>query len=293
MKNKSSICFPHPVAGVGDGISSTPCIAPIPIEVGKDDFIFHVELDINNEDIQHFIDNDYALYSCEIDCPTTFYRRIIKSKTPVFDITIQRKDVAERVNFDFTVTVIKRIENYTNSKVHQDYQGYYFNLEPGDLLAFIGKSHYDADISYEKLKSAGSFVTITKGHDEKNTNYYLRNPKIEIQLPPSLYEDYRVNYNGRDSFAGIFHSSLVLNALVYALMEYKEDEYGDKLWARTLKDRIELEPGLHQFASIFDTEEKDPQLIFLFAQTLLSNPYKRLFETIKGIDNQPTIQEGY
>ena len=289
MKNKD-VCYPYPVLGIGDDVGPKPSVKP-QITEEKDDFVIHLDLEMLNEDILKLIKDQYATFACEIDCPTTFYRRIETSTEPSFDIRIKRKDVAKRVNFDCTVTVNKSIKSYTNSQFHEDYQGFTFDLEPGDLLAFVGKLHYDADISYDKLQTAGSFMTIIEGHDEKNTVYYLRNAKIEIHLPPALYNDYRVNFNGPGKHVNIFHSSLVLNALVYALMSYTEEEYGNTLWARTLKYRIELEPSLMQYADVLDN--KDATRILELAQALLANPYKRLLETMHEIIGQPTEQQGY
>ena len=289
MKNKD-VCFPYPVLGIGDDVAPKPSIKPH-IEKDKDDYVVNIELEMLNEDILKLIKNQYALFCCEIDCPTTFYRRIETSSNPSFSIRIKKKDVNKRVNFDCTVTVIKSIKGYTNSQFHEDYKGFSFDLEPGDLLAFVGKSHYDADLKYDKLQTAGSFMSIIQGHDEKNTVYYLRNSKIEIHLPPSLYEDYRVNFNGPGKHVNIFHSSLVLNALVYSLLSYNDEEYGNTLWARTLKYRIELEPSLRQYSDVL--ENKDATRVLELAQALLANPYKRLLETMHEIIGQPTEQQGY
>jgi|LSQX01.1.fsa_nt_gb hypothetical protein len=289
MKNKD-ICYPYPVLGIGDDVASKPTLSAT-IGEDNDNFLIHIELDMQNVDIVEFIASGVAKYVCEVDCPATFYRRVFMSDSPSFDILIYRKDVAKRVNFDCTVTVMELIEEYSNSVFHEDYSGFTFVLEPGDLLAFIGKLHYDADIKYDKLQTAGSFMTVIPGHDEVNTIYYLSNPKIEIQLPPTMFHDFKTNFNGPGRHADIFHSSLVLNALVYALMNYDEEEYGDKLWARTLKYRIELEPSLCQYSDTL--ENKDSLNILKLAQALLSNPYKRLFSTMHEIINQPTDQQGY
>lgn len=289
MKNKD-ICFPYPVLGIGDDVGPRPSVRPH-IREEKDDFVIHIDFEMKNEDILYLIKKQYAAFACEIDCPTTFYRRIETSSEPSFNIRIKRKDVAKRVFFDCTVTVIKSIKDYSNSQFHKDYAGFTFNLEPGDLLAFVGKLHYDADIHYDKLQSAGSFMTIVQGHNEKDTIYYLGNSKIEIHLPPELYEKYRVNFNGPGKHVDIFHSSLVLNALVYALLNYDEEEYGNTLWARTLKYRIELEPSLRQYSDVF--ELKDPVKYLELAQSLLANPYKRLLDTMQDMIGQHTEQEGY
>ena len=288
MKSKD-VCFPHPVLGVGDAVGpKPPVIAQINEE--RDDFVINISVDIHNEDILKLIHEEYAAFVCEIDCPSTFYREIFYPKDTSLEIRIKRKDVAKRVNIDFTVTAIKSIKNYTNSEFHPDYQGFSFDLDPGDLLALV-KMHYDADIKYDKLQSAGSFMTIVPGHDDNNTVYYLHNSKIEIQLPKALYDDYRVSFNGPGKHATIFHSSIVLNALVYALLNYDDEEYGNTLWARTLKYRIELEPRLRVYADVL--ENKDPMKIMEFAQALLDNPYKKLLESMHDIIDSDTSQQGY
>lgn len=288
MKNKD-VCFPHPVLGVGDAVGPKP---PIKAQISeeRDYFVINLSVDIHNEDILKLIHDEYAAFVCEIDCPSTFYREIFYPQDTALEIRVKRKDVAKRVNIDFTVTVMKSIRNYTNSEFHPDYQGFSFDLEPGDLLALV-KMHYDADIRYDKLQSAGSFMTIVPGHDANNTVYYLHNSKIEIQLPPALYDDYRVSFNGPGKHATIFHSSIVLNALVYALLNYDDEEYGNTLWARTLKYRIELEPRLRMYADVL--ENKDPMKIMEFAQALLDNPYKKLLESMHDIVDSETSQQGY
>lgn len=290
MKNKN-VDFPHPVLGIGDAVSPKPQLLPSPIRIENDHYAIHFDIEMKNDDILKLIRDEYATYVCEVDCPTTFKRFSIKSQEPYFDIILKKKDVAQRVFFDCTVTATKYIQGYTNSLAHPDYQGAVFNLEPGDLLAFIGKSHYDADIQYDKLQSAGSFMTIDKGSDESNTTYNLGKTKIVILLPPTLYDDYKMNFNGPGKHVDIIHSSLVFNALVYALLNYDEEEYGNTLWARTLKYRTELEPSLRQFSKVF--ENKDSRLILDFAQALLANPYKRLLNTMHEIIGQNTEQEGY
>lgn len=288
MKNKD-VCFPHPVLGVGDAVGPKP---PVKAQISedKDEFVINISIDIHNEDIIKLIHDEYAAFVCEIDCPSTFYREIFYPKDSTFEIRVKRKDVARRVNIDFTVTVTKNIKNYKNSQFHPDYQGFTFDLEPSDLLALV-KMHYDADIKYDKLQSAGSFMTIVPGHDEKDTVYYLSNSKIEIQLPKELYDDYRVSFNGPGKHASIFHSSIVFNALVYALLNYDDEEYGNTLWARTLKYRIELEPRLRAYKDVL--ENKDPLNIMKFAQALLDNPYKKLLESMHDIIDSDTSQQGY
>ena len=289
MKN-NNISYPYPVLGIGDDLSPAPSLE-VDISEEGNYYVIHVVMNVKNEDIIRLISEKKAQYVCELECPATFHRRSFASEQNEVDIKINKQDVARRIYFDCTVTATSEIPNYTNSLFHEDYKGFSFNLSPGDLLAFVGKFYYDADIIYDKLQTAGSFMTIVPGYDENNVIYYLSNPKIEIQLPTALYDDYKKSFNGRGKHADIFHSSMVLNALVFALMNYDEEEYGNKLWARTLKYRIELEPQLKVFAHTLET--KDPVEILKLAQALLSNPYKRLISTMHEILKQPQEQQGF
>ena len=83
MKNKN-VCYPYPVLGIGDDVAPKPSLKPL-ISKGKDDFIIHFDLTMLNEDILKLIKDNNATFVCEIDCPTTFYRRIETSSEPSFD----------------------------------------------------------------------------------------------------------------------------------------------------------------------------------------------------------------
>lgn len=287
--NNNGVSYPHPVLGVGDDIDSLCDLEP---SITKDAVEYHIHFDlrIDNADILRLIELGYATFSCEINCPSTFYRRIEKSSVPYFDISIKRKDVAKRIDFECSVVVLRRIDEYTNSKFHEDFAGFSFQLDPGDVLAIFREGHYDVDIKYDKLRSAGSFMKIVKGDDEANTIYNLDSEKIEIQLPEEMYEDYKNSFNGNGKYANIFHSSLAFNALVYALLNYSTEEYGERLWARTLEYRLEIEEPLQKYKEVLSKNAAPTDKLKL-AEALLSNPYKRLFKTMHDMMDVSNMQE--
>ena len=284
----SDVSFPYPVLGIGDDVMPLPGIK-YRFNSNKSSYIVDFDITMENEDITRLISEGYAEYKCEVDCALTNNRFAIASQTPSFHIELPRTDVAGRVNFQCTITAIKEIADYNNKGFHPDYVGYHFQIEPGEILAYIGDLHYDADIEYDKLRSAGSFMTIVEGHDPKNTIYYLENDKIEVQLPPEMYQDYKENFNKNKKLANIFHSSIVFNALVYAISMYDEELHQDKLWARTIGYRIQIEKPLQPFKETMI--EKDGMDVLKLAQALLGNPYARLFSSMHELMNQQIIEE--
>lgn len=275
----NNLSFPYPVLGIGDDIEPRPSVTNVKIEKTNRLFKFDVDLNMQNQDIATLIREGNAKYACEVECSGTLYRRCFFSDEPHFHLELARTTLAERVTFQCSVVVIKPIRNYYNSNVHADYLGLYFDLEPGDLLAFIGQFYYDADIKYDKLRSLGSFMQITESKMEKMPKFDLGGDKIYIKLPSDMYNQYKDSIHGNHQFSTIIHSSLVFNALVTALLYYEDNQH--TLWARTLKYRIDNSPELEDFQNTLSTQ--DPEEVMRLAQTLLMNPYKRLFESLSGM----------
>lgn len=288
MKN-NGICFPHPVMGIGDDILPHPSVTASKLE-SPAHYNFRFEFGIENDEILELIKTGKAVYACEVTCSTTFLRRIFTSQEPIIEFAIGRREVAKRIEFEFSVTAIDCIPEYTNKAFHPDFQGFKFNIEPGDVLALFKSAYHDVEIQYDRLRSATSFMKIVHGTDENNVIYNIDRQKIEIQLPPEMYNDYKMHFNGPGQHANIFHSSLAFNALVYALSCYKEDDHKELLWARTIKYRIDTEEQLYQYKDILGLRDQQLEILKL-AQALLANPYKRLFQTMHNIIDQPEVEE--
>ena len=274
--NDDRVSLPYPVLGHGDDILPQLSQDSIQLELkvsDTHDYIITIKLNLNNRDIQALIDTGKAEFSCEYECPRTMLRRCKASKAPQFDITIPQRDVNGRIIFQCYVSVKSPIQDYINRGFNPDYGNASFDMEAGDILAAFPQCHYDTDIDYSKLQAAGSFMQIIKGDSDtqKEIFFDISSNKINIVLPPDYYELY-TNPSVKNSLEEL-HSSLVLNALTYALLNISN--YDGTLWARTIKYRIENEYGLS-----FDNLTEDASKIPGLAQRLLKEPYKRLFNHI-------------
>ncbi len=275
----SNLSFPYPVLGIGDDVSPKPSFLRSPeVTSDKASYKFTAEFDMRNSSIHRLVKRGYAMYICEVTSINTLYRKCFTSQSPKFEIVIPKNHIGGRINFQFTITVISPISHYTNPEFHEDYKGFEFDLEPGDLLGFLGEYSYDVDIKYDKLKSVGSFMQITEGPTLSIPRFNFDNPKIDIQLPTAMYQQYKESIMGNPSFANIIHSSLVLNALVAAMLNFNNFE--NTLWARTIQYRVDTEATFADLRArnVLETLETDD--IIELAQTLLSNPYGRLFNTL-------------
>jgi hypothetical protein len=92
-------------------------------------------------------------------------------------------------------------------------------------------------------------------------------------MPHDLFVQYQRIGN---SFPEVIHSSIVHNALVYALSNLPEYQDKGKLWADSLMARMS-EAQFQQY------DLSDMTQVFRVADLLLQDPYKRLLDKLESI----------
>lgn len=273
--NLNNVSFPYPVLGSYDDILPTPEEPEVEVFQDKDFYHFVIELKYNNPDIRKLVENNYADYVCEVKCEMTRYVKCYVGKILHFQIDIPRKNVAGRIVFSCTITVKRTIKDYINQGFHPDYYGHSFTMEPGDILGIFPQFYYVADIKYDKLKAVGTFMEIAETKDDIPKTI-LENDKIELLLPSELYQLYK-NSPTVNSQSDILHSSLVMNALIYALCRI--DRYINTKWAQTIMFRVDTEEELKNFRE----QNSDEWQVDILAHKLLGKPYNRLFNYLQSI----------
>lgn len=284
--NFNSASFPHPILSVyNDDVKSKIALNPVPaITASADAYSVIVNCEHDNADLSALINSGQAEFFCEATCSNTLYREIVTGNSSEIKLEIPKKQVKGKVSFTFALVAKSPITNYQNSKSHSDYNGYNFEIETGDVLAFFGEFTFNADINYEKLKAVSSFMEVVKNEDLKFTNVDLNKPKIQVQLPKEDYELYANDSISKEQkFAPIFHSSIVLNALLIALYNF-ETHKGKTTWANAIEYRLNEK----EFESI---SIKDKENIPEIAQRLLGNPFHRLISELQVIVESPNQNE--
>ncbi|MDD4438807.1 MAG: hypothetical protein PHS04_12340 [Tissierellia bacterium] len=277
--NFNNISFPHPVLGVANEVSSEIKMIDtedVSINPNNHNYEVKVKYTFDDEVLKQMVEDGKAEFICEATCSNTLYREIIRSEKPKIAFEIPRKQVKGRVEFVCLLVAKENIESYSNANFHSDYNGFSFEIEQGEVLAYFGDFSFNADIKYEKLKAVSSFMEIVPNEELTYTHVDFKKNKIEIQLPMETYKLYQSDFISQEvKFAPVFHSSIVLNALLTAL--YNFEEHKDYLWAKVIDYRLKNEK---QFKDMnFDEKENVPEI----AQMLLGNPFRRLLEGLNVI----------
>jgi len=278
----SNISFPYPVLGVNDDISPALTEDSVVIKFDKSnptDYGLSISLKFDNPDIHRLINNGYAQYVCEVDCVKTNLRKSVKCNEPDFSFQISRKSISGNVELNCYVTVIKPIENYVNRGFHEDYQGAFFNLGPGDILVGFPMRSFVADPKFDKLKSATSFMQIRQDKDNSYTNFEFTPTTIDIKLPTELFNIF--NSGVGLSCAEVIHSSLAHSALLAAL--YEINTYPTSIWAQAILELVKNNTDLRGYYEIDDCGVRFTDAIHV-ATMLLKDPYNRMFHKLDSMN---------
>lgn len=279
MKYKN-VSLPYPVLGIYDDVYpllGDDCIQMSDPVKTATEYQFGIDLKQGNKDIAQLVNEGKAEYACEVTCRRTFLRRCYKSSTPHFDITLGRTEVNGRIEFQCFIATCQSIPNYSNDDFNEDYHGFTFDLETGDMLAVFPLAWWNTNVKFDKLYAAGSFMQIVEAGDGIDKTWFnLNDDRILIELPHDLFVQYQRIGN---SFPEVIHSSLVHNALVYALSNLSEYQESGKLWADSLQLRL---AELHVLTSEL---KNDMSLVYKAADMLLQDPYKRMLDSLEKIAN--------
>lgn len=273
----NDISFPHPVLGISDCISGTIDFTDEVLS-NKDSYRIKFELVQNNEELNRLLSEKKAEYFCEVTCTSTLYRNVYTSPERIITFELPKRQVKGKVEFTCLLVSKCNIPGYVNVDAHSDYSGFTFDIDAGDVLAVFGKYSFNADIKYERLKAVSEILTVIPTDEFDVTNINLDSSKIEVQMPENDYEKFAGSYSGDEKYIPIFHSSIVLNALLVAL--YNLNNYTDKFWAMAILYRLNEK----EFENL---DIKESENIPEIAQKLLGNPLNRL---LAGIDN---LEEHY
>lgn len=275
----NNVSLPYPVLGIYDDVYpllDDGCIQMADPIKTPTEYVFGIKLNQHNDNITRLVEEGKAQYACEVTCKNTFMRLCYKSSIPDFEIRLGRKDVNGRIDFQCFIAVTEPLHNYTNSDFNEDYHGFSFDLEQGDMLVIFPLAWWNTNVKYDKLYAAGSFMQIIEAADGiERTWFNLDNDRILIEMPHDLFVQYQRIGN---SFPEIIHSSLVHNALVYALSNLSEYQDKGKLWADCLTIRMS-EPEFREF------DLSDMNQVYRVADMLLKDPYKRMLDSLERIAN--------
>lgn len=274
----NNISFPHPVLGISDDISGI-IKTDSAVRYYHDKTTISVTWNLDCQSLQNFISNKEASYCVEVICAGTLFRKTFASFENTQELIINTCDLRNVVKLSFYIIATENMPNYSINEFNTDYSGYSFDIQKGDVLAIGGNSSFPAEKSWEALKSVSSFMVVVKGTEKTGPiKYNFDDQKIKIFLPKEDYDNYKLRYK-TDNLSAIFHSSMVLPALMGALniVFTRLDGNEDKKWVEVLKVRLNSD----EFKNKLKIKSIESDNLLEIAQAILDNPLHR---TLNGLN---------
>ena len=236
------------------------------LKVGRkgENIIFHLTANTDDEKLLKLIEDEYAEFVFHIECPSTSYRTIIKSKLGFENVPIHESLLNNKINICFFIIVKKDIKNYTNKNFNDDYQDISFNLEKANILAIAKPFNIEIEKEKDNLVQMPSIFLILKKNSEDG-----------IYLYKTEYEQYSILSKG--IFQPLLHSSVIFPTLIYVLENLKNSDlenFEDYNWFKTIKKvlanmNIEL-----------NRETLEKEFSYDLAQKIINFPISRSFSAM-------------
>ena len=277
----SNLSLPYPVLGVHDDIAGKYEITGPDVTTRPDVTEIKLIHVLGSHEIHAMVQAGMAEYGTHVHCMKTAYRRCFLTTSNSQAIEINSDDLRDRVDLEFFVVAAQEITDYQPAAAHPDYKGLQFRLRRGDVLAHGGITNFVAHKQWLGSEAVGSFMVLEQGDFKSGPmRYILDRSKITIILSKDDYNRYQSLSVSR-TLDRVFHSSLVLPALVYAVTQMADatDTYQDLKWFQVLEDRKTNDPNLK--GESWDTGNAP-----VIAQLLLGNPMDRTLSNLLELVSQ-------
>ncbi|MGH4139481.1 hypothetical protein [Clostridium sp.] len=277
--------YPYPVLSVfSDDYVGDGYIAEVKAVRDIKDIIFHLNLLMDNEELQKLIDEDMAEYIFHIECSQTSYRTVLRTKEIENIKRIPESKLNGRVAVCSFIVAKVRLENYTNSKFNPDYGNTPFNIDRGSILAIGGQTNIEITKETEELSKIPSIFSVLRRDTDDNIGMQVEidGDKIKLWLSNEEFYNYRSASN-MPMLQAILHSALILPALIYTFETVKNagiEEYDSYRWFKAI-ERI-----LKKSKIDFNTETLENIPSYEIAQKLLDLPINRALSSLLQIGTE-------
>lgn len=274
----ANLSLPYPVLGVHDDIAGKYEISGPEVVTKLEKTEISLSHVLRNHEIQALVEAGKAEFVTHVHCMRTCFRDCFRTSSLTQSITVKSDDLRDKVELEFFIIATQAISDYRPQSAHHDYSGFTFEVTPGAVLAYGGSTNFVADKQWLTSEAVGSFMVLEEGDWKSGPmKIDLERNKIAIVLSREDFRRYQ-KLSVAPKFDRIFHSALVLPALIYAVTQaiHSAEAYQDRKWYQVLEDRRTNDP---QIAG----ESWDVANAPVIAQRLLASPFDRTLSALVEI----------
>ena len=228
-----------------------------------DGFEIEVNYQTTNDKIRTMIESRILAYALQIQCISTWYRKLEICDSSQQSLFIPSNMVHERVDMCPCIIALEDIPEFTNDDFAEDFEGISFSLNKGEVVGIGERKKFDAIYKNDIIKKGDPIVHFV--NDEKCSVMFCEweYATIQIHLPKKQYEQYNTIGEYEPWKIPMLNAIYVVPTIVQGISEIARDELysgsGDLeqyAWYKTLKVLIEKAANGEQVA--FQKMLRDP-----------------------------------
>lgn len=222
------------------------------------------------------IDSGQASYCIHIENPLTTFRYSHLSSEKNGNITIDEKNINNKIDISTFIIAKEDIHNYTNKNSNKDYDGITFDIKKGSILAISDYVSITVDKDNNDIGAKDSIFSFIKLQKDGPMQYEIGDDRIVIKLGKTDFEKLQLLQEGSNN-KNIIYSIFIFPALIFVFESIKGEDigiYSDNLWFRSL-EKILNSNGLS-----LDSQTIKTKTSFYLAQKLLDEPISHALDEI-------------
>ena len=180
-----------------------------------------------------------AMYATEIHCARTYFRQLLKSANPAYEVRLERGALSSKVRVSSYVICTQPVTGHTGNSTHALFGDATADFNPGDVLAVAQPVEYD--VERLPLHAIGSIFELLSHLDpEKLFSVDWSDSKVQITMHADEAAKFLPLWGDKEVWASLL-SSVYLIALreILRLMTGEEGGPFVKEWLGVIQQEID------------------------------------------------------
>lgn len=211
----------------------------------KNGFNISVTYGVNNDQIKELLEKRIIAYAIQIQCVSTWYRKLEISDTEKQTIFLPSNLVHERVDMCPCIIALEDIKDFHINDFTDDFEEIPFSVNKGEVIAIGERQKFDALYKDDIIKKSESIVSFINDTECSVMYCEWEFEAIQIHLPKKQYELYTHIGEYESWKIPVLNAIYVVPVISQAINEIYNDEFQNGqcnlekyAWYKTLKFMI-------------------------------------------------------
>lgn len=266
----SNLNFPYPLlrnerVDFGDTVFKSE----LNVEIEEEGYKVTVSCDVNNKYFGDLLVQGKIAYAVQIQCVSTWFRRLEILNSTKMEFFISSKDVHEKVEMCPCIIALEDIGEYSCDDFSEEFIGMKYSIRKNEVIGIGERKKFDAIYEKDIIKKAASIVSICEDRTCSTIECEMHFETINIKLPKKQYDLYNQCGLEKQKYS-IINSIIVVPVIVQAISYIYEDEkcgsnsgYENYAWYKTIKYKLKKICGNNnsKYMQLLETPVKSAQII--------------------------------